>query len=284
MAKTFKSMGELDPHTLLIVDSLNLGFRWKHKGDLVFAEDYVRTVESFRRSYNAGKVIITADGGSSSYRKALLPSYKGNREDKRADQTPEEAKEFELFLEEFERTLELFRENSVYPVLKYRKVEADDVATYIVKNRKKYGIKKIIMISSDRDWDLLVAEDVMRFSYVTRKEVTFDNWHEHYDYTPEQHISIKCLMGDSGDNVPGVDKVGPKTAKGLVDKYESTYDIIASMPLPGKYKYIQNLNAFGADALMLNYKLMDLLEFCEEAIGADNLKNLDETLGLYLND
>jgi 5'-3' exonuclease len=284
MAKTFKSMGELNPRVLIIVDSLNLAFRWKHKGSLVFADEYLQTVDSLRRSYSAGKVIITADGGSSSYRKELLPSYKGNREELRANQTPEDEKLFELFLKEFEVTLEKYRENTMFPVLKYRKVEADDIAAFIVKYRKKYNIERIVLISSDRDWDLLVDDDVMRFSYVTRKEISAYNWHEHYDYTQEQHISIKCLTGDSGDNVPGVDKIGPVTAKKLVDMYESTYDIIANLPLPGKYKYIQNLNAFGADALMLNYKLMDLLEHCEEAIGEDNCANLRETLGLYLND
>jgi 5'-3' exonuclease len=282
MAKTFKSMAELDPQTLLIVDSLNLGFRWKHSGDHKFVDAYINTVESLRKSYLAGKVIITADGGSSSYRKLIYPEYKGNREEQRANQTPEEAEKFRIFFDEFTQVLEAFREFSNYPVLRYNKVEADDIAAYIVKNKRKYNIKKIVLISSDRDWDLLVSDTTMRFSYVTRKEVRLDNWAEHYEYTPEQHISIKCLMGDSGDNVPGVDKIGPVTAKKLLAQYETTYDIIANMPLPGKYQYIKNLNAFGPEALMLNYQLMDLLEFCEDAIGIDNCQDLHLKLEEYL--
>ena len=282
MAKTFKSMAELDPQILMVVDSLNLAFRWKHSGDLEFIDSYIRTIESLRKSYSAGKVIITTDSGSSSYRKALYPEYKGNREELRANQTPEEEQKFKLFFEEFMRVIESYEETSNYPVLKYPKVEADDLAGYIIKNKHKYNIKKVVLVSSDRDWDLFIAPDVERFSYVTRKLVTYDNWHDHYDYTPEQHISIKCLTGDSGDNIPGVDKVGPVTAKKLVDQYETTYDIIANLPLPGKYKYIQNLNAFGADALMLNYKLMDLLEFCDEAIGEENCRNIDNKLKEYL--
>lgn len=282
MAKTFKSMTELNPQTLLLVDSLNLGFRWKHSGDREFVDSYINAVESFRKSYNAGKVIITADGGSSSYRKLIYPEYKLNREILRAQQTPEEEEKFRTFFDEFTRVLEAFREFSNYPVLRYNKVEADDIAAYIVKNRRKYNINKIVLISSDRDWDLLIDLDVMRFSYVTRKEVTTENWYDHYDYDPEQHISIKCLMGDSGDNVPGVDKVGPVTAKKLLEQYETTYDIIANLPLPGKYKYIQNLNAFGAEALMRNYQLMDLLEFCEEAIGEENCADIDSKLKEYL--
>jgi 5'-3' exonuclease len=123
----------------------------------------------------------------------------------------------------------------------------------------------------------------MRFSYVTRKETTLDNWSTHYDCDPEEYISIKCLQGDSGDNVPGVPGIGPKRAAELVKKYGSTYDIIASMPISGKYKYIDNLNQFGADALMLNYQLMDLLEFCDEAVGPQNCTKIDDVLKEYLN-
>lgn len=283
MAKTFKTMSTLDPTVLMIVDSLNLAFRWKHSGELDFLEAYIRTVDSLRKSYGAGKVIMTSDMGSSSYRKGIYPEYKGNREEKRALQTPEEAKEFELFLDEFNNVMESFVETSSYPVIRFPKVEADDIAGYIVKTRKRYPISKIITISSDRDWDLLVAEDVMRFSYVTRKEVSLDNWHTHYEWDPEEYISIKCLQGDSGDNVLGVDKIGPKRAIELVKQYGTAYDIAANLPIASKYKHIQNLNAFGADALMLNYKLMDLLEFCDEAIGVDNCAKIDKILQGYLD-
>lgn len=282
MAKSFKTVTSLDPQTVMLVDTLNLAFRWKHSGARVFLDEYFSTIESLKRSYSAGKVILTSDMGSSSYRKGLFPAYKGNREELRANQTPEEEEAFRVFFQEFTRVIETYEESNDYPVLRFPKVEADDIGGYIVKNRKKFGIKKIVLVSSDKDWDLFVSDDVMRFSYVTRKETTLENWNTHYEYSPEQHISVKCLMGDSGDNVPGVDKIGPKTAIKLLEQYDSTYDIIANMPLPGKYKYIQNLNAFGADALMLNYKLMDVIEFCEEAIGESNIQIIDNKLKEYL--
>ena len=52
-------------------------------------------------------------------------------------------------------------------------------------------LEYIWIISSDRDWDLLIQENVGRFSYVTRKEVTLDNWETHYDVSPEEYISLK---------------------------------------------------------------------------------------------
>ena len=82
MAISFSSLGNPAPiGNLLIVDGLNIAFRWKHPGVVDFKYDYARTVESLAKSYNAGTIIITADGGSS-YRKAIFPEDKANRKEK----------------------------------------------------------------------------------------------------------------------------------------------------------------------------------------------------------
>lgn len=283
MTKTFNQMNQSEPSSLMIVDSLNLAFRYKHAKAVDFAEDYMRTVASLKKSYKCDKLIIAGDWGSSSYRKSIYPEYKQNRKDKFENQTEEEAAEFEAFFAEVQGILERYQSEGVYPVARFRGVEADDIAAYIVSKRKYYGLEQIWLISSDRDWNLLVDEGVSQFSYVTRKEFTVDNWHEHYEFDRDSYISIKCLMGDSGDNVPGVPGIGPKKAAALVEQYGSTYDIIASLPIASKYKYIANLNDFGADSLMLNYQLMDLVSFCEDAIGQENVVELDKILKDYLN-
>ena len=279
MSKTFKQATE-STATLLVVDSLNLAFRYKHSGATDFAEDYLRTVNSLKKSYKASHVIVAGDQGSSSYRKALSPEYKQNRKDKFAEQTDAERAAFELFFEDFTKTLEHIAENTDYPVLRFPGVEADDIAAYIVSKKSKLPFDDIWLMSSDRDWDLLVGEGVSRFSYVTRKEVTINNWNDHYDFSPEDYISIKCLMGDSGDNVLGVPGIGPKRAVALVSEYGSCYDIAANIPIAGKYKYIQELNKC-KDLLLLNYQLMDLVTYCAEALGEDNCKTIDQTLELY---
>jgi DNA polymerase-1 len=265
----------------MIVDALNLAFRWKHSGAKEFVDDYLATVDSLRRSYKAAKVIITCDQGSSSYRKGIYPEYKANRAEKQALQTPEEEAAFQAFFEEFMCVIAMYEEVDDYPLIRFDKVEADDTAAYITRRAVKKGYK-VVLISSDRDWDLLIAENVMRFSYVTRKEITLENWNEHYPYAPDDHISIKCLMGDSGDNVPGVTGIGPKKAHALVQEFGSTYDIIANLPIASRYKHIANLNDFGADALLLNYKLMDLVSHCDEAIGEENCRIIDAKLEKYL--
>lgn len=276
--KPFKQF-ETTEKALMIVDALNLAFRYKHSGARDFAEDYLRTVESLKKSYKAKWVVIAADQGSSSYRKAIYPQYKQNRKDKYDQQTEQERAEFELFFEDFTATLELLAQH--YPVLRFQGVEADDIAAYIVGKKRRLAIDEIWLMSSDKDWDLLIKPGVGRFSYVTRKEVTWDNWNDHYAFEPEQYISVKCLMGDSGDNVPGIPGVGPKRAQQLVEEYGTTWDIINSIPLHGRYKYIQALNEH-KQQLELNYQLMDLQTYCKDAIGPENCSEIDKILELTI--
>jgi 5'-3' exonuclease len=225
-----------DGNCTLIVDALNLAFRWKHQGRTDFRYDYQNTVKSLAKSYDCKRIIITADWGSSTYRKTIAPDYKQNRKDKFAEQSEEERIAFEEFFD----------------------------------------------LSSDRDWDLLIQENVGRFSYVTRKEVRLDNWKEHYEVSPEQYISLKCLTGDKGDNVPGIPGIGPKRAVQLIRDYGDAMDIYNSTPIESRYKYIQALNE-NAEQLLVNYELMDLMTYCDDAIGQDNIEDIGRVLDEYKN-
>ena len=257
-----------DGNCTLIVDALNLAFRWKHQGRSDFRYEYQRTIQSLAKSYDCKNIIITADQGSSSYRKDISPQYKQNRKDKFAEQSEQEKMEFEEFISEYEATLELLQEDCT--LFRFRGVEADDLAAHLVKHKNKYNLEYIWLISSDRDWDLLIQENVGRFSYVTRKEVTLDNWKEHYEVSPEQYISLKCLTGDKGDNVPGIPGIGPKRAIGLIKEYGDALNVYDACPIPGKYKYIESLNE-NYEQILQNYELMDLVTYCDDAIGADNI-------------
>jgi len=272
MATTIANLGAPAPiGNLLIVDGLNVAFRWKHQNILDFKYDYIRTIESLAKSYNAGTIIVCADGGSS-YRKEIYPEYKANRKERYAEQTEQEAKEFEMFMAEFADTLTLIKEK--YPVFHFRGVEADDIAAYITKN---FEFDDCWLISSDKDWDLLINEKVSRFSTVTRKETTVHNWDEHYDFDRDDYITFKCLTGDKGDNVPGVPGVGPKRAVQLMEQYGTVFDIYDACPLEGKYKYIQSVNE-NAEQLLTNVELMDLIAYCEDAIGEENKEVINRTL------
>ena len=268
---SFKEMTKpLSKNRLMIVDSMNLAFRWLHRKSKVFAEEYIRTVESLARSYDCGSIVIAGDWGGSSYRKAIFPEYKANRKEKYKDQSEEDKEYMKAFFEELGNTLDLLEEKG-YPVFRYQGVEADDIAAMLVHYREDYMFDHIWLISSDRDWDLLVDDNVSRFSYVTRQEQTPENWDN--KVSMEHYLTFKCLNGDSGDNIPGVAGVGPVRAQKVIEQYGSVFDIYDHCPLPGKAKYIQSINDF-AEQLLLNVELMDLKTYFPQAIGKDNMEDI----------
>jgi len=284
MAINFSSLGnQVQNGNLLIVDGLNVAFRWKHSKQLEYKHDYVRTVESLAKSYDCGNIVVLADGGST-YRKNLSPDYKANRSEKYAEQTAQEKAEFAQFMGEFKNAFSQLEKRG-HLTIRQDGLEADDLAAWIVGKKAEFGIDQIWMVSSDRDWDLLIQDGVSRFSTVTRKEITIDNWDDHYDVEPSMYLTQKCLAGDTGDNVPGIAGIGPKRAVSLIEQYGDLFDIYNACPIDSKYKFIQSLNE-NADRLLLNAELMDLVSYSEQAlIEADmNLEDLSSQIREYLND
>lgn len=264
-------------NNLLVVDGLNLSFRYKHKGTRDFAADFVRTINSLAKSYRARKVVVTLDKGSSKFRKDLHPRYKMDRKEKFKDQTEEEKEQAKLFFEDFEKAVELCERN--FTNIRFKGVEADDLAAYLVLEFEEgEEFDHIWLVSTDVDWDLLLGPNVSRFSYTTRKEYTIDNFYEHHGCdTPEEFISVKAIMGDKGDSIYGVEGIGEKRAYGLVRQFGSSLDIADQLPLEGKQKFIQKLNE-AEEKLILNTQLVDLRGFCAEAIAhpdSNNLVDLD---------
>lgn len=263
-----------DPKNTLLVDGLNLAFRWKHAGDpMNMPSDFNETIASLARSYDCGTIIVLADAGSY-WRRSLLPTYKQTRRLKAEQDTPDEKKLAQIFFDYYEETLAKCK----FPVIRLKGVEADDIAAYIVENRYSYDINSIWLISSDRDWDLLVEPDVSRFSTVTRKEITVDTWP--HEVPPEQYIDFKVLTGDKGDDIPGVEGIGPKRAQALIEEYGDVFSIMANMPLKGTAKYIQNLNK-SKDTMLLGHQIMDLRSCCEEAIGEQLPALKDQLARIY---
>ena len=284
MAINFSSLGnQIQNGNLLIVDGLNVAFRWKHSKQLEFKHDYVRTVESLAKSYNCGNIIVLADGGST-YRKNIYPEYKANRKERYAEQTPQEQAEFEQFMGEFSNAFTNLKKKG-HLTIKQKGLEADDLAAWIVGKKEEFGIDEIWLISSDKDWDLLIQDKVSRFSTVTRKEITLDNWDDHYDIEPDKYLTLKCLAGDTGDNVPGISGIGPKRAVSLIEQYGDLFDIYNACPIDSHYKFIQTLNE-NADRLLLNAELMDLESYSEQALieANMNLEDLSSQILEYLNE
>ena len=259
-------------NNLLIVDGMNLSFRFKHRGLTEFATDYLKTINSFAKSYSCKDIVCLTDFKGSKYRKELYPEYKGNRD--YSNQTEQEKEQAEAFFEGYGRALELIDKSPVH-LLKFPGIEADDVATYLVQALEEQ-YDNIWLISTDRDWDELLSPTVHRFSFANRKEWFVANFFEdHGCDDPEQYVMLKCLQGDLSDGIRGVEGIGVKRAYNIIRNYETMHDLIDDLPLSGNQKFIQNLNA-SEDLLLRNLELMDLRTFSGEIIASTDMAALQE--------
>lgn len=266
-------------NNLLVVDMNNLAYRYKQRGQVQFHEDMLRTVESLAKSYSATQIVCCWDWRSSAYRKQIFPNYKGGRKEKYKDQTPEEKLQAEMFFQGLDEAHEYMAlQEKVHEGLtnfKFEFVEADDLIAITVQMLEDV-VDHIWVISTDQDFCQLISDKVSLFAYKSRKEFTKESLFEHTNAdSGEQHLFIKCLQGDSGDSVPGVPDVGPKRGYGLAREYGDIFNLISSLPIEGKQKYIIKLNEFGADRLLLNMELMDLKSYCATAIAHPNPDNLE---------
>lgn len=131
--------------------------------------------------------------------------------------------------------------------------EADDIIGTMSAHQSAAGGESIIL-SGDRDLFQLVSEQVtVCFPKSKGQEmeiVTPEYLAEHYGLTPARVIEMKGLMGDKSDNIPGINGVGEKTAKKLLDDYETVENLYAHLDdLKGKKLY-DKLLAGKEDALL----------------------------------
>lgn len=301
---------------LLIVDVLNLSFRFKHERyklsnisipewatlddvielareeleDSFFGREFAETVQSIGRSYKARDILLVADLSGSSFRKALYPEYKGDREAKYANDPLDVKASSKIFMEHYSKLLEYLSDSewANMKLVVHKGVEADDLAAYLVRNHAN-SFDHTWLVTSDEDWDLLVSENVSRFNWMTKntwknvtktgprpKEVTLDNWSEHYLYDPELHLDFKVLVGGE-DNIPGVNGIGPKRALDLLLKYGGLDEIKAALPIKGNAAYIKNLNA-SKPYLELAKQLMDLQGMNDTIIPQELAARLDNIM------
>ena len=238
-------------NNLLLVDGNNLSYRWLQRPNHDdFKHDFVRTIQSLAKSYEAKKTIVCFDFGKSYYRKELYDEYKQNR--KKAEVSDEDKQRFENFFNVLNDLPDYVEDT----VLKFRGVEADDILTYLaIHESKKYDHTWIV--SSDRDLYQLMNDDISIFNIFSRKEITKESLKEDFNLSPELYLLSRIIEGDKGDNIYGVEGIGPKRAQALALKYNTLDNLISALPIAGKAKYIQNLNG-SKDILLRNSDLIDL--------------------------
>ena len=94
--------------------------------------------------------------------------------------------------------------------------------------------------------------------------------------TPEEYSIFKAVTGDAGDGIPtAAEDCGPKRTYALIRGMTHIADLIDILPIPGKQKYIQRLNA-AEEKLIRNWELTNLREYCETAINHPDSTNLEK--------
>ena len=216
--------------TLLLVDGSSYLYRAFHGlPDLRNSQNEptgaIRGVLSMLRKlhkdYPADFSACIFDAKGKTFRDDIYPEYKANR--------PSMPDDLRAQVEPLHTAIKAMG----WPLLMVDRVEADDVIGALAKQAEAQGVR-VIISTGDKDMAQLVNEHV---TVINTMPNAFRRGDEILDIAgveakfglkPTQIIDYLTLIGDTVDNVPGVEKVGPKTAVKWLSEYENLDNIIAN--------------------------------------------------------
>lgn len=278
---------------VLIVDSLNTFLRsfvaihhmnpqGSHIGGLT---GYLKSIGSVIRHTEPTRVILVFDGvGGSTNKRYLYPEYKANRHITKIsnwDAFDNQEEESEAITNQIVRLIEYLKCLPVDLVI-IDKIEADDVIGYLATRLPE----KVTILSTDQDYLQLVSDKVSVFSPIKKKIYYPADVKAEYGIPPQNFLTHKVLVGDKGDNIPGVRGIAIKTLLKLYpemmeEKIVSLQEIIEKAktktgPKDNKYQDIVNYEK----QLVINEQLMNLIE---PNIPVEDKEALDELVDTYRN-
>ena len=155
------------------------------------------------------------------------------------------------------------------PLLRIEGVEADDVIGTLARRAARAG-ERVLISTVDKDMAQLVDGSITLINTMSNTVLDPPGVKAKFDVTPEQIVDYLALAGDSADNIPGIDKVGPKTAAKLLGQYGSLDNLLAHLSdVPGKVG--ENLRA-GRETLELSRRLAAIRTDLELPQAAQALK------------
>ena len=182
-------------------------------------------------------LVCAFDSPGAGKRNSIFDAYKANRAEMPEDLRPQ--------IPLIKELLEGFR----IPILECPEWEADDVIATVTVAASARDLE-VVIVTTDKDARQLLSPTVRMFN--CRKNTFFDGTAlmEDWGVRPDQVVDFQALVGDSVDNVPGVPKIGPKTAKSLLETFGTLDHVLANADkAPGK-KLQENLAAFADQARM----------------------------------
>jgi DNA polymerase-1 len=222
-------MSEADnaPKTLLLVDGSSYLYRAFHAmpdlravpGDPASPatgaiRGMINMMQKLRKDVRADYAACVFDAPGKTFRDDLYPQYKANR-----SPMPDDLRSQIPAIHEVVRLLG-------WKVLHVQGVEADDVIGTLSCMASERGIATVIS-SGDKDLSQLVNERVMVIDTMNDRKRDVAGVEAEFGVPPSLMVDYQTLVGDAVDNVPGVNKVGPKTAVKLLKEYGSLDALVA---------------------------------------------------------
>jgi DNA polymerase-1 len=201
--------------SLCIVDGYHFIFRAYHSLPPLTSPDntpvgavygFITMLAKLIENNDCDMLVIALDSGRKTFRSKIYPEYKAHR-----DAPDEELKvQFPIIRE----AIEAFSIKAV----EIPGFEADDIIAAYTKKalEKNFNVR---VISSDKDLIQLMGEKVDLYDPIKKRIITSATVKEKFGITPSQMLDYLSLVGDASDNIPGVKKVGPKTAAKLLEQF-----------------------------------------------------------------
>jgi DNA polymerase-1 len=213
---------------------------------------------------------FVVDASGPTFRDALYPEYKANR--------PPMPDELRAQVEPMMQIVEALG----FPILRVSGVEADDVIGTLALQAHAAGIP-VTISTGDKDFAQLVRPGITLTNTMTGSVLDDAGVMEKFGVRPDQVVDLLALMGDTVDNVPGVDKCGPKTAAKWLGEYGTLETVIASAEKIGG-KIGENLRT-ALPRLPLNQQLVTIKTDVPLDLGPADLKlrarDVEALRGLY---
>ena len=209
------------------------------------------------RDEQPDRVAVVFDAKGKTFRNDIYPEYKANR--------PPMPDELRVQIEPLH---EIIKKQGL-PLVSIEGVEADDVIGTMSRQATEQGYE-VLISTGDKDMAQLVNENVRLINTMNNHFMDEAAVVEKFQVRADQIIDYLALMGDSSDNIPGVPKVGPKTAAKWIDEYGGLKGVMDNADeIKGKVgEYLRESLGF----LPMSYELATIKLDCDTGISIDDLE------------
>ncbi|MDR5775992.1 MULTISPECIES: DNA polymerase I [unclassified Caballeronia] len=259
----------LEGKTLLLVDGSSYLYRAYHAMPDLRGPDggptgalygMINMLRRLRRETNAEYSACVFDAKGKTFRDDWYADYKANR--------PSMPEDLSKQIEPIHVAVRALG----WPLVMIEGVEADDVIGTLAVQAEKRGMK-VIVSTGDKDLAQLVTDHVTLINTMTNETLDRAGVIAKFGVPPERIVDYLSLIGDTVDNVPGVEKCGPKTALKWLTQYDSLDGIVEHA---GEIKGAVGDNLRKAlDFLPMARKLVTVHTECDLA---SQIASIDETL------